>query len=125
MMTTALPTSSSAAAYDHAPVCRPLELLEARQRRDALKHLLRTEQSAMADFLIALADFDRRRGWVPLGHANLFAFLLAELGLSAAPTYLRTQSHFGRPNCKGRTRYRTTCAGWSRAGTRSTRSRPS
>jgi hypothetical protein len=33
----------------------------------------------MADFLIALAEFDRRRGWEPLGHPHLFAFLVAEL----------------------------------------------
>ena len=46
----------------------------------------------MADFLIALADFDRRGGWEALGHANLFAFLLAELGLSPAPTFWRQEA---------------------------------
>ncbi len=46
----------------------------------------------MADFLVALADFDRRRGWEPLGHANLFAFILAELGLSPAPTFWRQEA---------------------------------
>ncbi len=86
----AQPTLPSAAA--HAPASRPLELLEARQRRDTLKTLLRTEQAAMADFLVALADFDRRRGWEPLGHAHLFAFLLVELGLSPAPTFWRQEA---------------------------------
>ena len=43
----------------------------------------------MADFLVALADFDRRRGWESLGHASLFAFLVAELGLSTSSTYWR------------------------------------
>jgi hypothetical protein len=91
-MTNAHPTSSSATAHADAPASGPLELLEARRLRDELKQLLRTEQAAMADFLIALADFDRRRGWVALGHANLFAFLLAELGLSSAPTYFRQEA---------------------------------
>jgi hypothetical protein len=35
----------------------------------------------MADFLVALAAFDARRGWEALGHANLFAFLHVELKL--------------------------------------------
>jgi hypothetical protein len=87
MMTTGTLTPSSAAA--HAPACRPLELLEARRRRDELKTLLRTEQSAMADFLVALADFDARRGWEPLGHANFFAFLHVELKLSKGAAYVR------------------------------------
>jgi hypothetical protein len=43
----------------------------------------------MADFLIALADFDRRRGWEALGHASLFAFLVAELRLSRSAAYYR------------------------------------
>ncbi len=43
----------------------------------------------MADFLIALADFDRRRGWEPLGHANLFAFLHVELRLSKSAAFYR------------------------------------
>jgi hypothetical protein len=87
MMTTAHPTPFSAAA--HAPASPPLELLEARRQRDELRSLLRTERSAMADFLVALADFDARRGWEALGHANLFAFLLSDLGLSRSGTYWR------------------------------------
>ncbi len=92
MMTTANPTPSSAAASTTGAASPSLALLEARQQRDALKTLLRTEQSAMADFLIALADFDRRGGWEALGHANLFAFLLVELGLSPAPTFWRQEA---------------------------------
>ena len=34
----------------------------------------------MADFLVALADFDRRRGWESLGHASLFAFITSSSG---------------------------------------------
>jgi hypothetical protein len=96
MMTTANPTPSSAAAHAHAHAhalaSRPLELPEARRQRDALKSLLRTEQAAMADFLVALAAFDARRGWEVLGHANLFAFIHSELGLSPAPTYWRQEA---------------------------------
>jgi hypothetical protein len=86
-MINAQPTPSSAAA--HAPACRPLELLEARKQRDTLKSLLRAEQSAMADFLIALADFDACRGWEPLGYSGLFAFLHVELQLSRSATFWR------------------------------------
>lgn len=46
----------------------------------------------MADFLIALADFDRRRGWEALGHASLFAFLNVELGLSKGAAYVRSSA---------------------------------
>jgi hypothetical protein len=46
----------------------------------------------MADFLIALSDFDRRRGWEVLGYGNLFAFLTSELGLTPAPTYWRLEA---------------------------------
>jgi hypothetical protein len=86
-MNNAQPIPCSAAA--HAPASRPLALLEARRQRDELRSLLRTEQSAMADFLVALADFDRRRGWEPLGHATLFSFLITELQLSNSAAYYR------------------------------------
>jgi len=88
-MNHAQPTSSSAAASNHGAASPSLELLEARQLRDALKLLLRREQAAMAELLVALADFDKRRGWEPLGHASLFAFLVVELGLSKSAAYYR------------------------------------
>jgi hypothetical protein len=47
-----------------------------------LADLLAREHAALADFLVALADFDRERRWVELGHASLFSFLHRELGLS-------------------------------------------
>jgi len=89
MINHAHPTPPSAAASFHGAACPSLELGEARQLRDALKALLRKEQAAMAEFLLALADFDRRRGWERLGHANLFAFLLAELRLSRSAAFYR------------------------------------
>jgi hypothetical protein len=88
-MNNAHPNLSSAAASTHGAASPSLELLEARQVRDSLKSLLRTEQSAMADFLVALADFDRRRGWEALGHASLFAFLRVELKLTGSSSFWR------------------------------------
>ncbi len=43
----------------------------------------------MAEFLVALAHFDRHRGWEALGHASLFAFLHFELGLSNSAAFYR------------------------------------
>jgi hypothetical protein len=54
-----------------------------------LTDLLRREHGAMADFLVALADFDRGRLWVQLGHASLFDFLHQELGLSRGSAHYR------------------------------------
>jgi hypothetical protein len=89
MMIIAHSTPSLAAAPTRSPARPPLDLPEARQLRDSLRSLLRREQAAMADFLVTLADFDQRRGWEALGHAGLFAFLLAELGLSKSASYYR------------------------------------
>lgn len=61
----------------------------ARTLSDHLASLLATEHGALADFLVALADFDRRRLWVELGHASLFYFLHRELGLSKGAAYHR------------------------------------
>jgi 5-methylcytosine-specific restriction endonuclease McrA len=85
-------TPSSAAASPHAAATTSLELLEARQARDILVTLLRREHAAMAEFLLALSDFDRRRGWEPLGHTSLFAFLIAELRLSKGAAYVRSSA---------------------------------
>src|SRR6266542_1386748 len=54
-----------------------------------LADLLAREHGALADFLLALADFDRRRLWVELGHASLFSFLHRELGLSKGAAHYR------------------------------------
>ena len=57
--------------------------MTARELTNDLLALLRKEQAAMADFLLALADFDRHQRWRELGHTSLFYFLRRELGLSA------------------------------------------
>src|SRR5512143_4101469 len=54
-----------------------------------LQELLRREHRALADFLVALADFDRRRLWVEVGYASLFDFLHRELGLSKGAAFYR------------------------------------
>ena len=54
-----------------------------------LQDLLRRERLALADFLVAVADFDRRRLWVELGYTSLFYFLHRELGLSKGAAHYR------------------------------------
>jgi hypothetical protein len=66
-----------------------MDLAESRALAARLASLLRQEQHALADFLVALADFDGRRGWVGLGYSGLFPFLNHELGLSKAAAFFR------------------------------------
>lgn len=54
-----------------------------------LVDLLRCERAAMAEFLIALAGFDRERRWEALGYTSLFYFLHRELGLSKSQAFYR------------------------------------
>ncbi len=54
-----------------------------------LTELLAREHAALVDFLLALADFHRRRLWAELGHPSLFYFLHRELGLSKGAAYYR------------------------------------
>jgi len=59
-------------------------MTHARVLASHLADLLSREHVAMADFLVALADFNRNRSWVDLGHSSLFNFLHRELGPSTA-----------------------------------------
>src|SRR5512133_481429 len=61
----------------------------ARDLASRLASLLRREHGAMADFLLALADFDAKRSWEKLGHTSLFYFLHRELKLSAGAAFHR------------------------------------
>jgi hypothetical protein len=54
-----------------------------------LAELLSREHHAMAEFLVALADFDRGRAWVELGHKSLFSYLNRELRLSTGAAFYR------------------------------------
>jgi hypothetical protein len=62
---------------------------DARESSRILAGLLRSERGAMADFLVALAEFDRQRLWVQLGFSNLFEYLHRELGLSRGSAHYR------------------------------------
>jgi hypothetical protein len=46
--------------------------------------LLAEERNSLAEFLVALADFDRQRGWAALGYATLFQYLERELTLTSS-----------------------------------------
>jgi hypothetical protein len=61
----------------------------ARAQADRLAELLSREHGAMAEFLVALAEFDRQRGWEELGFSSLFWFLHRRLGLSKGVAHYR------------------------------------
>ncbi len=46
--------------------------MNARDSSARLSDLLRCEHHAMAEFLVAVAEFDGRRLWVELGYPSLF-----------------------------------------------------
>ncbi len=64
-------------------------LLEARSFHARLIDLLRVEFVSLGDFLEALAEFDRRKLFRDLGHANLFEYLHKGLRLSRAAAHHR------------------------------------
>src|SRR5438445_10477305 len=64
-------------------------MTNARLMANRLCELLARERVAMAEFLVALAEFDSRKSWVELGHASLFYFLHRELGLSKGAAHYR------------------------------------
>lgn len=43
----------------------------------------------MAEFIVALSEFDRTRLWAELGHRDLFTYLKRELGLSSGAAFYR------------------------------------
>ncbi|HEX9401794.1 MAG TPA: HNH endonuclease, partial [Anaeromyxobacter sp.] len=64
-------------------------MTSARDLSARLAELLHRERAALAEFLLALADFDQKRLWVEIGHASLFYFLHRELGLSSGAAFYR------------------------------------
>ena len=66
-----------------------MDTTESRSFAARLADLLKNEQHAMADFLVALAEFDRQRAWVALGYSGLFPFLHQKLGLSKSASFFR------------------------------------
>ena len=74
---------------DVRDACDTERMDTSRALADRLAELLSRERGAMAEFLVALADFDRKRAWADLGFANLFWFLHRELGLSMGAAHYR------------------------------------
>ncbi len=64
-------------------------LLDARESSLHLASLLRREQGAQADFLVALAAFDEAGAFRRLGYANLFDYLHRELLLPRSSAHYR------------------------------------
>jgi hypothetical protein len=64
-------------------------MTNAREFTNHLAELLRKERGVMTDFILALADFDRKQLWRELGHTSLFYFLHRELKLSKGAAYNR------------------------------------
>ena len=67
-------------------------MTNARELSNRLAELLRNERHALAEFILALADFDRRELYRELGYASLFQFLQRELGLSDGLAYYRMKA---------------------------------
>jgi hypothetical protein len=64
-------------------------MTNARDFTARLADLLGREHVALAEFLVALAEFDRRRLWRDLGYSGVFMFLHRELGLSKGASHYR------------------------------------
>ncbi|GEJ56829.1 HNH endonuclease [Anaeromyxobacter diazotrophicus] len=64
-------------------------MTDAKDLSRLLADLLRREQHALADFLVALSAFDRERRWLELGYTSCFYFLHRELGLSKGAAFYR------------------------------------
>ncbi len=61
----------------------------ARDFTHRLQDLLRREHGALAQFIVALAEFDERRLWASLEYGSLFDFLHRELHLSKGAAFYR------------------------------------
>ncbi len=64
-------------------------LTAVRESSRHLADLLRREHVALADFLVALSEFDRAGAYRRLGFANVFDYLLRELKLSRGAAHYR------------------------------------
>src|SRR5437763_4141831 len=54
-----------------------------------IHELVRTERITLVDFLRHLAELERRKLHIDLGHSSVFAYCTDELGLSEASAYRR------------------------------------
>ncbi len=81
--------SSSLYAGTDALDAGPDALGAARDSSRRLAELLGREHEGLADFLVALSEFDRQARWRELGHRDLFAYLHHELNLSNSAAHYR------------------------------------
>ena len=63
--------------------------MNAREWSSHISELARREHSALADLLLAVAEFDGQEGYRQLGFSSLFDFLHREVGLSRGSAYYR------------------------------------
>jgi hypothetical protein len=63
--------------------------MDTRELTKRLAELLSREHAALADFLLALAEFYRERRWLELGYTSLYYFCHRELGLSKGAAFYR------------------------------------
>jgi 5-methylcytosine-specific restriction endonuclease McrA len=63
--------------------------MNAREWSSRISELARLEHSALADLLLAVAEFDGQEGYRQLGFSSLFDFLHREVGLSRGSAYYR------------------------------------
>src|SRR5690349_12596224 len=63
--------------------------LSAQDLMEQLRQSLSGERTALADFLVALAELDRRRLYVELGWSSAWDFCCRALGLSETATHYR------------------------------------
>src|SRR5215831_7353511 len=68
---------------------RDMSDLSAHDLLTQLRQSLGSERTALADFLVALAELDRRRLFVELGHPSAWSFCCRALGLSETATHYR------------------------------------
>ena len=73
-------------------MCSIARLDLARQGRTQLAQLLRRDREALADFVVAIADFDRRKLWSELGFSCLLNFVHKGLGMSRSAAYFRQKT---------------------------------
>ncbi|MFN0061243.1 MAG: L,D-transpeptidase family protein [Myxococcaceae bacterium] len=64
-------------------------LVAASRWNETLLSLWAEERRACADFLSALAEFDKNEAWRPLGYSGLFRYLTRALGMSEGLAYSR------------------------------------
>ena len=89
MLPISRPAASLAAGESLQFACYTIPMTIARQSAAQLADLFQRERVAMADFLLALAEFDRHRLWLELGYSSLFHFLHRELGMSTGAAFYR------------------------------------